>query len=57
MVNLATPVRTTDTPQRPVRVPGLSGANIVSLMPDDAYYEVVDGEVYRLSSSGTEHGI
>ena len=35
MVNLATPVRTTDTPLRPVRVPGLSGANIELLMPDD----------------------
>ena len=57
MVNLVTPVLTTDAPQRPVRVPGLSGTNIESLMPDDAYYEVVDGEVYRLSGSGMEHGI
>ena len=57
MVNLVTPVLTTDAPQRPVRVPGLSGTNIESLMPDDAYYEVVDGEVYRLSGSGIEHGV
>ena len=57
MVNLATPVRTTDSPQRPVRVPGLSGANIESLMPDDAYYEVVDGEVYRMPNNGMEHGV
>ena len=57
MVNLATPVLTTDTPQRPVRVPNLSGANIESLMPDDAYYEVVDGEVYRMPNNGMEHGV
>ena len=57
MVNLATPVRTTDSPQRPVCVPGLSGANIESLMPDDAYYEVVDGEVYRMPNNGMEHGV
>ena len=57
MVNLATPVLSPDALQRPVQVPGLSGASIESLMPDDAYYEVVDGEVYRLSGSGMEHGV
>ena len=57
MVNLATPVLTPDTLQRPVRVPGLSGTNIESLMPDDAYYEVVDGEVYRMPNNGMEHGV
>ena len=57
MVNLATPVLSPDALQRPVRVPGLSGANIELLMPDDAYYEVVDGEVYRMPNNGMEHGV